>query len=165
MAVVFNEKEIIEVNTKTVDELKESCPRTVRNRFRLCLHHDVNDIVHEMVIVFSLDTFIPPHRHGGKSESYHMIEGEMDVFFFDNEGAVSERIGMGSYESDKTFLYRLSGNIWHMPVPRSKTVVFKETFCGPFRKSQDVEYAPWAPGENDDEAILAFLKKIAHHKR
>lgn len=160
MEVVFNDKEIVEVNAKTIEELKESCARTIRNRFRLCLHHNVNDIVHEMVIVFSRETFISPHRHGGKSESYHMIDGDMDVYFFDNDGTVTNRLEMGSYGSGKTLLYRLSGNIWHMPVPRSNTVIFKETFCGPFRKEQDVEYPHWAPAEDNEEATFDFMQEI-----
>ena len=89
---IFNQSAIVEVTRDTVAELKRQAQRAPRGRFRLCMHQRLDDQVQEMVIVCGRGTYFRPHRHpAGKSESYHVIEGAMSVFFSDN-GEVIRRI-------------------------------------------------------------------------
>ena len=159
--VIFNTEEIIEVSAATLEDLKRRASEAPRRRFRLCLHRSPAEQVQEMVIVFCGDTYIRPHRHPrGKSESYHIIEGELTVFLFDDLGNVIRRVEMGEHDSDGSFLYRLASDIWHMPVPRSEFVVFHETFTGPFRRGLDVEHPGWSPEETDTAGIVSLLRRI-----
>ena len=122
---IFNSEAIAEVNLKTIEYLKIQAAKEPFRRFRLCLHHSVENEVQESVIVFCRDTYIRPHRHpNNKPESYHIIKGEMSVFFFDDSGRVVRKIEMGEVGSEKTFFYRLSASTWHIPVPSSEFVVF-----------------------------------------
>ena len=158
---VFMGDDVVEINPERLAEVKQRAQESPRKRFRLCLHRGVEDTVHEMVIAFSKQTYIRPHRHPGcKTESYHIIEGEMTVLFFDDEGRVTRRIEMGEPRSGRTCLYRLSSSLWHMPAPRTDMVVFHETFLGTFDRDRDVEEAPWGPAEGDAQAITDFLEKI-----
>ncbi|MFC1767470.1 WbuC family cupin fold metalloprotein [Candidatus Margulisiibacteriota bacterium] len=155
---IFNTEDIFTVNSKVIEEIKKRALASPRKRFRLCLHHSVEQQTHEMLIVFHKDTFMPPHKHPkGKSESYHVIEGSMTVFFFDDKGKVIDKIDMEQYGSNKPFLYRLSDSIWHMPVPTSEWLVFHETYTGPFQKDADVEFPSWAPKEENKEQVKRFL--------
>ena len=155
---IFNDQDILEVSAATIDDLKRRALASPRKRFRLCLHASSEHQTQEKLIVFHRDSFMPPHRHPkGKSESYHLIEGAMTVYFFDDAGKLIRSFGMGKVGEGKTFLYRLSNSVWHMPVPTSEWVVYHETYTGPFDKERDVEFPAWAPQENDAEGVRKFL--------
>ena len=80
-----------------------------RERVRLCTHQSVEDAVHEMLIVHIKGTYIRPHKHPNKSESFHIIEGNLDVVVFDDAGDLLEVIdqwgnagGSGDVNGDGT---------------------------------------------------------------
>jgi cupin fold WbuC family metalloprotein len=154
----FNAEDIVEVGQGTVARLIRKAAESPRLRYRLCLHHSLDRLVHEMIIVANRSTYIRPHRHPpGKDESYYIIQGELAVFIFDAVGNVTRVLEMGEYSTGKTALYRLSASIWHLPVPRSEWVVYHEVFTGPFQKERDVEYAPWSPPETDTAAVAHYM--------
>ena len=155
---IYSNEDILEVTPAIVDDLKRRALASPRKRFRLCMHHTNEHPTQEMLIVFHKDTFMPPHRHPqGKSESYHVVEGSMTVYVFDDDGNVVRSIEMGEAGGQKAFLYRLSSNAWHMPVITSEWLVYHETYSGPFEKDYDVEFPPWAPQEDDKEQVKDFL--------
>ena len=157
---IFNKEAIAEVSQKMVENFKEQARKESFKRFRFCMHYSIEDEVQESVIVFCRDTYIRPHRHrDNKAESYHVISGSMKVLFFDDSGSIIRTIEMGEPRSGKTFFYRLSTTMWHMPVPSSEYVVFHETSAGPFRKEETIEFAPWSPEESDAKGSVEFIKK------
>lgn len=158
---IFNVEDILEISPELVEELKIKAEKSPRKRFRLCMHHSLADQTQEMLIVFRQGTFMPPHRHPqGKSESYHLVEGSMTVYFFDDNGTVIRSIPMEAYGNDKPFLYRLSASYWHMPLITSDWLVYHETYTGPFAKDSDVQFPEWAPDEMDSEAIQKFVSRL-----
>ena len=158
---IYNIKDILEINSNAVDDLKRRAFESTRKRFRLCMHHSNEDQTQEMLIVFHKDTFMPPHRHPkGKSESYHIIEGSMTVFFLNDDGDLIHEIEMEKAGGSKPFLYRLSTNAWHMPFITSEWLVYHETYSGPFTKEYDVEFPLWAPEEEDKPSIKHFMKRL-----
>jgi len=162
---IFNDKDILIVTAKDIDNIKKQALASPRKRFRLCMHHSGDDRTQEMVIVFHKDTYMPPHRHPkGKSESYHIIEGSMSVFIFDNDGKVIDKIEMAPHKGRKPFIFRVSDSIWHMPVPTSEWLVYHETYTGPFVKEKDVEFPIWAPKEDEREQVKCFLAEISNKK-
>ena len=83
MSVIeLDQKEIIQINATHLERLKWSAEESPLRRSRICLHSDNSDQVHEMVIAFCRDSYVQPHRHTGKSESFHIIEGRLQVVFF-----------------------------------------------------------------------------------
>jgi len=157
----FNQSDIVEVSTATVEELKRQAKAAPRGRYRLCLHRSTEDQVQEMVIVAPSGTYFRPHRHpAGKSESYHVVEGSMSVFFFNDAGEVIRRIDMAAGGKGQTYLYRLSGRIWHIPVPTSEFVVYHEVYCGPFDRDNDVEFASFSPPEESKAEVDKFLANL-----
>src|SRR5262249_53494228 len=97
---------------------------------------------------------IRPHRHSGKTESYHMIFGELDIVLFDDDGQPTRIINMGDFASGKTLVYRLSRPIWHSVIIRSEYAAIHEVTNGPFRVEES-EFAPWSPEE--DKELRVFL--------
>ena len=158
-ATFFIGQEITEVTQEQLRQLKQAALHAPLKRARLCLHLDHRDSVQEMVIAFCQGSYVRPHRHVNKSESFHVIEGELMVILFDDKGQVTRRIKMGPSSSGYTFLYRLSSSLWHTVVPLSEFVIVHETVTGPFAK-EDTEFAPWGPDDSDVDGIEMFLAKI-----
>lgn len=147
------------VTQKDVAFLKGQAAANSRGRVRLCAHPDSEDRLHEMLIVHTQAAYVPPHKHLNKSESFHIIEGLLTVFIFDEKGIVQEVIPMGVLESGRVFYYRLSSNIYHTIWPESEFVVFHEVTNGPFNREESMN-APWAPSEEDKKGQEQFIKKL-----
>ncbi|MFC1570453.1 WbuC family cupin fold metalloprotein [Candidatus Omnitrophota bacterium] len=140
--VYYTEDSITKVDRSDIDFLKEKALGNERKRARLCSHLDGEDLLHEMLIVLVKGAEFPAHKHLGKSESFHIIEGEVKVIIYDESGKVKEEIEMGDYSSGKKFYYRLSGEEFHTVVPGSDVVVFHEITNGPF-KDGDTVFSSW----------------------
>ncbi len=132
-----------------VERVRERGIRAPRKRARICAHPSTSDALHEMIICLTRGTYIRPHRHAGKSESFHMIEGELDVVLFEDDGAIREVIRMGPYQSRRTFFYRLMEPCFHTVLVRTPQAIFHETTNGPFEAAA-TEFAPWAPPDGDE---------------
>lgn len=154
--VLVTEAELTTVGREEIELLKQSARRNARKRIRLCAHPDVSARVHEMVIVHSNEAYVRPHKHLNKSESFHIIEGQVDVIVFTEEGVVKEITRIGDPSSGEKFYCRISDSRYHTLLIESDVVVFHETTSGPFNKA-DTVLAPWAPAEDDLPAVKQFM--------
>ena len=152
----YSRQAISEVNNSTIDFLLEKVDESPRKRVRLCLHDNVGNPLHEMAIVLGRGSYIRPHKHEGKTESFHIIEGRLSVVFFDDQGKVEKVIRMGPCKSGLTFFYRLATSCFHAVIPESEYVIFHETTNGPFNP-EDTEYANWAPPETEVEDAREYV--------
>ena len=157
--VFYTDEEITRITKNDLSWLKSKALANKRQRARLCSHPDVMDPLHEMLIVHVKDTYVRPHKHMGKSESFHVIEGLLNVIVFTNEGKIRETIEMGDLASGKCFYYRLFKGVYHTVVPLSELVVFHEVTNGPFKR-EDMVFADWSPAEDDTTGQKAFLKDV-----
>src|SRR5579864_1112978 len=122
---------IVKINSQDISKLKNTVLETKNKRVRICAHQNSDDVLHEMLIVIAKSSYVRPHKHINKSESFHMIEGQLDVIIFDDEGNILEIIPMGNPASGENFFYRLSTDHFHSLVIKSDFVVFHETTNGP----------------------------------
>jgi cupin fold WbuC family metalloprotein len=159
--VLYAEERIVTVDAAAIATLAEAANRNPRRRIRLCAHRGVDDRLHEMLIVHAKDAYVRPHKHLGKAESFHVIEGEVDVVVFDEHGAVDEVIEMGTFPSGRPFFYRIADPLYHTLLIRSPVLVFHETTVGPFRRD-DTVFAPWAPEDGSGAEIERFLDGLSH---
>lgn len=127
------------------------------------MHKDEKDPLQEMVIVLCKDSYIRPHRHKGKDESIHVMEGAFYLVIFNANGLVVEKILVKKNSSQGYPLCRVKENMWHTVIPLSDFVVFHEIIRGPFRGSKGREFASWAPeaGKGTKEFINTVLTKNA----
>ena len=158
--VLFAAEALVRLDRKTVQFLKEKALANNRRRIRLCAHQDVQDPLHEMLIVHTRDTYVRPHKHLNKCESFHVIEGTVDVVVFDESGSIGEVISLGDYSSGRMFYYRLSYSYFHTLLIRSEVLVFHETTNGPFKRS-DTIFASWAPEDGDEDARRKYMEQLA----
>ncbi len=149
---------IVQVKAEQLDAVKAAASASSRHRARLCLHPGSDDTLHEMLIVLNRETYIRPHRHATKCESFHIIEGELDIVLFQEDGTVHDVVRMGPYATGKTFCYRLMEPLFHTVVVRTAYALFHEITNGPFDATAS-EFAPWAPAEGDP-ACTAYIARL-----
>lgn len=160
--VWFAEGPVLRIGRQDLARLKERARKNRRGRMRICAHLDPEDKLHEMLIVLTGNAYIRPHRHAGKTESFHIIEGAADVVIFEETGPIAEIVRMGDGSSARPFYYRLSEPLYHTVVVRSELIVFHEVTNGPFDPS-DTIFPAWAPPEESPEAAdyMAYLARSA----
>jgi cupin fold WbuC family metalloprotein len=152
---------IAQITAANIAFLKARAKENERKRVRLCSHPDSENLLHEMIIVHTQHAYVPPHRHLNKSESFHIIEGKLSVFLFNDTGQIIDVIPMGNLESNRIFYYRLSSSLYHSVLPESEFVVFHEVTNGPFNR-KDMVIAPWAANEDDENAQMKFVKLLSN---
>jgi cupin fold WbuC family metalloprotein len=157
--VLYSKDELSTVNSAEIDALKARSLENDRKRVRLCTHSDSNDVLHEMLIVHRKNTYVRPHKHPGKTESTHIIEGLVDIVLFDDEGKVDRVLNMGDYASGRIFYYRMATPMFHTLIIRSDILVFHETTNGPFNRDA-TRFAPWAPEESETTVVFDFMSDL-----
>jgi cupin fold WbuC family metalloprotein len=149
--VFYAQDPIVCLGTDEVVFLKAQAKKNHNRRSRICAHRNVQDGVHEMIIAIYEGGYIHPHRHIAKSESFYIIEGEVDIVLFDLLGNISEIVLLGDIKSGRNFFYRLSDSHFHTLILRSEYLVFHEVTNGPFDRSLTL-FADFAP--HDTENVL-----------
>jgi cupin fold WbuC family metalloprotein len=157
--VLYTDESIIKVKSQDINQLKNQAALNKRKRIRLCTHRDTTDRIHEMLIILPRSTYIRPHKHLNKIESFHIIEGSANVIIFNEKGDIINVIPMGNYASERNFYYRISDPYYHTVYIITDFLVFHETTNGPFKRS-DTVFAPWAPEENDKFAVNEFMEQL-----
>jgi len=150
---------VVKVTRDDLVAVRESSQTNLLRRARLCVHRSGDAKIHEMLISIAAKSYIRPHRHPGKTESFHLVEGTLDVVLFTADGVIADVIHMGDYQSGRVFYYRLSEPLFHTVVVRSELAIVHETTNGPFVPS-DTEFASWAPDESDAAAAARFMLSL-----
>jgi cupin fold WbuC family metalloprotein len=156
-AIFQNRDPVIVVDSKWIDCVKRSAQSAILRRARLNLHLSTDDQVQEMLIAFCKDSLNAPHRHIGKSESIHVIEGRVLVVFFHEDGTVSRRIVLGPFGTRLPHIYRLASPEWHTVVPLDELVVIHEVTSGPFQQLKD-DSPLWIP--EDTQQLRLFIDNL-----
>lgn len=141
-------EEIIRLDRRAVDFVRDRALRNPRGRARICAHRDAGDSLHEMLIGIAAASYVRPHRHHGKIESFHLVEGSAEVVILSREGGVEDVVELGT---EANFYYRLDTPRYHTLLLKSPVLVIHETTNGPFDPTQ-TDWAPFAPAEGTPEA-------------
>jgi cupin fold WbuC family metalloprotein len=156
--VLYPKDEIVFVSIKDLEELKHQAILNQRQRIRLCTHNSSDSVLHEMFIIHTNKCYVRPHKHIGKAESMTVLEGEVDILLFNDDGTIKNIVKMGDMSSGKIFYYRISDPIYHMLLIRTKFLVFHEVTQGPFLREQTI-FPEWAPKEGDSN-LDTFIKQL-----
>lgn len=149
----------LRLRAEDIRRLKAKVAGTPRHRVRLCAHQTLEDPVHEMFIVMGQGTYVRPHKHRDKVESFHVIEGRALALEFDDDGRIAQTVPMGAYGSGRNFFYRSPAHAYHSWLILSKVFVLHEVTNGPFRR-QNTLFAPWSPDDTDPTAAERYLKRM-----
>ena len=150
---------IVQLGAEQINFLKQQALSSNRKRARICTHRSNDDALHEMLIAISSDSYIHPHKHMSKVESFHIIEGLVDVVVFDDAGAIVDVVELGDVSTGKNFYYRLSDSLFHTLLIHSDFLVVHEVTNGPFLAKETI-LAAFAPPESRHEEALAYVADL-----
>ncbi len=142
--------------------IKTAAMESPKGRARINAHPSADDALHEMVIAIRSDSYIRPHKHPGKSEAFHLIEGSVDIVVLDDGGEISEVVPLASNGSG-AFYYRMSRPHFHTLLIRSDILVVHEITNGPFLPGATV-FATFAPEEGDG-AVARYIAELDRRVR
>src|SRR5579862_4628237 len=94
--VFLAEGPISAVGRSELETLKAAVKASAKRRARINTHPDGEDALHEMIIAIDPSSYIRPHKHPGKSEAFHVVEGEVDVVMFDDHGGIDRIVRLGA---------------------------------------------------------------------
>lgn len=159
-SVRYASSPILVVDAGQITELIEAAARAPTGRARICAHAGPDALVHEMLIALTAGTYVRPHRHHGKTESFHVIRGRGRVVLFEDDGSIHRVVPLEEPRQGTAFYYRLAEPRFHTVLVDSAPFVIHETTNGPFRPG-DAEVAPWAPAaEADPEIVSAYVSGL-----
>lgn len=138
----------------------EMSRRSPRRRIIQPLHKSPDALLHRMLNCMQPGTYIRPHRHVDppKPESFILVSGALVQLVFDDSGQLIE-----SYEvraGSELFGGDIEPGVWHSWIVLEPDTVAFEVKPGPYTKTSDKEFAPWAPEEGTDEA-REWLKEMS----
>jgi cupin fold WbuC family metalloprotein len=148
----------VRVDAMLIGELKHIAQSQGGKNIRLCLHDSPQAIHHDMIILEYGGKYYRPHKHLKKGEAFHIIEGQMGIFVFNEDGTVMDSCCLNSGE-----IFRVGVGMYHMVMPITEWVIYHENKPGPFLIGKDSIYPSWAPDgksqvDNDD-----YLKSLIRH--
>lgn len=157
--VLYPADEVVVLSGADLADLKRLALDNPRKRVRICTHRSPDEALHEMFIIHTRETYVRPHKHLGKAESFSILEGRVDVVLFYEDGEIRQIIPMGEPTSGLPFYYRLSDPIFHTLIIHSDFLVFHEITQGPFLRDQTV-FAEWAPETGTTQWFETFVQKL-----
>lgn len=150
---------IVKIGQDDITFVKHEALRAKTGRARICAHRSNNDSLHEMMIAITSGSYIHPHKHVDKVESFHIIEGEVDVVVLDDDGKVREVVELGDASSARKFYYRLADSYFHTLLIHTDFLIVHEVTDGPFSPERTL-LADFAPSEDDPEAGREYLQQL-----
>lgn len=147
---------MVRVDRDLIDEIRKMALETGDN-VRMSLHGGPESSFHEMIIFQHRDKYYRPKKHVDKAKSFHMIEGTMAVFVFNDDGSLADACVLDGKER---FIYRVEAGLYHTDIPLTPFVVHHESTLGPFKGTDDRVFAPWSPDDGDTEAFLKFRDQL-----
>jgi cupin fold WbuC family metalloprotein len=147
------------IDSKLLEFLKKDAIKNKLKRSRICVHKKPTSKLHEMFIAILRDSYIKPHKHLNKDESYFLLEGKLEIVVFNENGKIKEVICMSTIGKNKKLYFKIFKNSMHTIVIKSKYIIIKEVTEGPLNKKNDV-FAHFAPDENQKNEIKIFNIKL-----
>jgi len=120
-------------------------------------HSDLSDPVQRLLNALEPWTYIRPHKHNTKEESFVLLRGTILAVAFNDDGTIrdhavlSQETGILGIEFEE--------NCFHMLTSLEAGSVVYEIKEGPFVPHTEGSSAPWAPREGTPEAKV-FLAKV-----
>lgn len=151
------------IKTITADQLNtltSKAAQATRLRTHLNVHESLDSPVQRLFIATEPGTYMRPHRHAEahKWELFLVLDGQIDLLIFNNDGQVTQRTPMSI---TATRAVEIPPNTWHAYVCMQSGTVALEVKEGAYLPTAEHDFAPWAPAENTLAAAdyLAWMRQ------
>lgn len=146
------------ITEELLDAVSAQAKENPRLRMNYNLHATLDTPIHRLLNALEPDTYLPPHRHADKEETYLVLRGSLLVFFYDEEGNVTDKACLSSIKGNLGL--EIPPGTWHsIVVLESGTIIF-EIKKGPYQPASTEDLASWAPAPSDEEGVKDFIKRM-----
>jgi cupin fold WbuC family metalloprotein len=143
---------MIKAYTSTqLGQLEHEAASATRRRANLNVHAGLDANVQRLFIATQPDTYMRPHRHpeAHKWEFFVVLEGQIDLLVFSDQGELLQRIAMSS---EQTRAVEVPAGTWHAYVCMQANTLALEIKEGAYLPTREQDFAAWSPAENTDLA-------------
>src|ERR1700730_13360945 len=86
--IYYSHYQLPMIDHGVVELLKDAARSIPRRRARFCAPTSPSPEQHDMLIASHRETYVAPHRHLDRSESFLIVEGSADILLFDERGGL-----------------------------------------------------------------------------
>lgn len=148
---------MIKITGELLDQVTEKAKASPRLRMNHNFHAELNDPVQRLLNALEPWTYIRPHKHGHKEESFALLRGKVLAVTFNEDGSIKDHCILDS--SKGPFGIEFEENTYHMLTSLQSGSVVYEIKEGPFVPHSADNSAPWAPVEGSAD-VKAFLQQV-----
>ena len=84
------------ITEELLDTVTSQAKENSRLRMNYNFHASMDAPIHRLLNALEPGTYLPPHRHTDKEETYLVLRGSLLAFFYDDAGNVSEVTSLAS---------------------------------------------------------------------
>jgi cupin fold WbuC family metalloprotein len=147
------------ISASLMSEAIAQSRQSPRRRIICPFHPTASDSLHRMLNAIQPRSYIPPHRHASppKAESIVVLKGSIGFLSFTDSGSIERTHVLGANRT--SFGIDIHPGVFHTFVALEDDTVLFEVKPGPYEKTSDKDFAPWAPKEGTAEA-QAYLDQL-----
>ncbi|MBK7028836.1 MAG: WbuC family cupin fold metalloprotein [Bacteroidales bacterium] len=148
---------MIKITTTLLDEVSSKAKSSHRLRMNYNFHPELSDPVQRLLNALEPWTYIRPHRHENKEESFVILRGTILAVTFNNDGTIRDHAILSSDLG--TYGVEFEEGCYHMLTALEANSVVYEIKEGPFIPHSEGSSAHWAPPEGSVDA-KTFLQSV-----
>ena len=147
------------ITEELLDMVTAQAKENPRLRMNHNFHATMDAPIHRLLNALEPGTYLPPHRHTDKEETYLVLRGSLLAFFYDEEGNVTEKVRLNP--SEGKYGLEIPPCTWHSIIALELGTVIFEIKKGPYQPLPLEDLAPWAPLPSDGGGVEAFMKRMS----
>lgn len=146
------------ITEELLDAVTSQAKENPRLRMNYNFHAEMDAPIHRLLNALEPGTYLPPHRHRDKEETYLVLRGSLLAFFYDEAGDVTAKVLLNP--SEGKYGLEIPPCTWHSIVALESGTVIFEIKKGPYSPLSPEDLASWAPAASDEEGAKAFMKRM-----
>lgn len=112
------------ITEELLDTVTSHAKENSRLRMNYNFHASMDAPIHRLLNALEPGTYLPPHRHTDKEETYLVLRGSLLAFFYDDAGNVTDKVCLNP--SEGKYGLEIPSNTWHSIIAlESGTVILK----------------------------------------
>jgi len=146
------------ISEELLDGVTREAQENPRLRMNYNLHESLDAPIHRLLNALEPGTYLPPHRHADKEETYVVLRGSLLTFFYDDLGNITEKVCLNP--SAGIYGVEIPLGTWHSIIALEAGTVIFEIKSGPYKPLPPEDIALWAPAPSDLEGAAIFMKRM-----
>ncbi|MCD8184573.1 MAG: WbuC family cupin fold metalloprotein [Bacteroides sp.] len=146
------------ITEELLNDVTSQAQESLRLRMNYNFYTSMDEPIHRMLNALEPGTYLPPHRHVDKEETYLLLLGSMWVFFYDGAGNVAEKVLLNPLAGK--YGLEIPPGMWHSIIALESGTVIFEIKKGPYQPLAPEDMASWAPAPSDEEGAKTFMERM-----